>query len=94
MTQMPDHCHFVYLEDGTTVHIPGCWATVHGDRQACTCHIKGSDIEQTEAALLDAQRRIEDLHRANALLSKNNTQMHIRNTEMRRRIMELKQDAG
>jgi hypothetical protein len=56
-----DTCHFVYPEGDDPIFIPGCWATIHGDQEACTCRVEGSRLERAIAAKTLAEKLADSL---------------------------------
>lgn len=50
MTDTPDHCYWVYLEDGSATFIPVCYGGINGP-EGCTCTMPGSQIEQLQETI-------------------------------------------
>jgi hypothetical protein len=56
----PSTCYHMQDEDGTWLHIPGCWGAIH-DPSGCTCEITGSELELARRARAIAEAHIEKL---------------------------------
>lgn len=76
-------------ESGLWVHIPGCYAAIH-DPECCTCAVKGSDLENAIADKERAEAKARHAIASAQQTRQRNTQLLIRNADLRRRIAALK----
>lgn len=86
-------CHHVKdPETGLWVHIPECYGAIH-DPDACTCEVKGSDLERAIRAREKAESRADACLKSAESLRQQYIRLSIRNRELRQRIAELKQQS-